>query len=112
MACTADSDHGTASLSAPSQRVSVCAPRCTASESAAAPAMISSCASESSTVSCRVGAGGSGSQYALLSPTFPTVMCAVPADAGTTIAAVYVHDGAESDSVPAAAAAFAAASRP
>ena len=43
--CTLDSDHGFASASAPSQRVSVCAPRCTASESAEAPAVISSCAS-------------------------------------------------------------------
>ena len=40
--CTLESDHGLGSESAPSQRVSTCAPACTASESAGTPAEISS----------------------------------------------------------------------
>ena len=66
------------SESAPSQRVSMCAPACTASESAGTPAEISSRATESSTVSCCAGAGGAGSQYTLLSPTLPTAISTVP----------------------------------
>ena len=86
--CTLESDHGLGSESAPSQRVSTCAPACTASESAGTPAEMSSRATESSTVSCCGGAGGAGSQYTLLSPTLPTAISTVPVAVGTTTAAV------------------------
>lgn len=115
MVRTLDSDHGVDPASAPSHRVSVCAPARTASESADTPAVINSCATESSTVSRCAAAGGSGNQYTLPSPTLPTVSCAVPEAEGTTVTAAYVQDGAADGSstpVHAAAAALAAAASP